>query len=369
MKINIKKLVPKEWTIEKLNNNKIKVYYINKGRGSSPKPFILPQTIFVDKEFIEAIAMYLGDGKLSADDKHLGFTSIDSDMVKFVLDFFVKRFNVSLKDFTVSINCKEFKKEILNRWAKALDIPSSKFRIQTTLRSRNPSCDLQLSGKVFRIIFEKILNEITSSDFLLNQQLRRAFLRGLFAAEGNIAVNYKQNYIVCVQYCLGSHEKDLSSLIKKALDIEGITYNESIKKSDKSWTIVITNWKNYLKCWKIDLFYKNARKEYLFLNKLRITKFSCKIDSNLKDKLLNIKHFSHRQLAFFIGANPAMFCKVLKNKADYINIEYIIKLSKIASIPLDDIKTNIIKFTVNDVTLINDKEFIDFIFDLKSYLV
>ena len=47
--INIKELVPKEWNIEEVNNNQIKVYYINKGRGSSPKPFVLPKAVNVDK--------------------------------------------------------------------------------------------------------------------------------------------------------------------------------------------------------------------------------------------------------------------------------------------------------------------------------
>ena len=44
MEINIEKLIPDGWTIEKVNN-KIKVYYLNKGRGNSPKPFTLSRKI------------------------------------------------------------------------------------------------------------------------------------------------------------------------------------------------------------------------------------------------------------------------------------------------------------------------------------
>jgi len=70
--------------------------------------------------------------------------------------------------------------------------------------------------------------------------LRRAFLRGLFAAEGNIAINYQENYIVCIQYCLGHHEKELSNLIKKALDLEGIKYVSFTRESKGSLLVRIT---------------------------------------------------------------------------------------------------------------------------------
>ena len=156
-------------------------------------------------------------------------------------------------------------------------------------------------------------------------------------------------------------------MIKKALEIEDISYNEFKKESDKSLTIQITNWENYHKLWKIDLFSLNKRKEFLFLSKLKLTKFSCKINSELQKRLFFIKHLSQRQLAFLIGTQPSMFSNILHNKRCYINIEYLIHLSKLASVPLQEVKQNLIEFRVNDITPINDREFINFIFDLKSY--
>lgn len=367
MKIELEKLIPQNWDVKNLDQNNIKVHYINKGRGHSPKPFILPKTIIIDKEFIEAAGMYLGDGKLSADLTHLGFSSIDKDMVKFILDFFMKIFGIQLEDMTISLRFKMFKKEVLYDWSRILKIPVSKIKIHESLRSRNESCEVQISGKIFRILFEKIIDEITSGNFLSNQELRRAFLRGIFAAEGSIAVNYQQNYIVCIQYCLCYYETDLADMIKKALCLEGITYKESKREKDKSLTIWITSWNNYHKCWKIDLFCLNQRKEFLFLNKLKVTKFSCRLNPTVKKRLFVIKPFSQRQLASLIGA----YSNVLTNPAGigFINIEYVIKLSKIASIPLEEVKNGMTEFRVNDVTPITDKEFIDFIFDLKSYCV
>jgi hypothetical protein len=366
--VNIIELVSKEWTVEEVDNNLFKVYYVNKGRGNSPKPFILPKIIEINSKFMEAVGMYLGDGKLSADDKHLGFSSIDMDMSRFILDFFITTFKISLKDMTISIRFKEFKKKKLANWSKALDVPISKLKVQLTQRTRNESCEMQISGKVFRIIFENILNTIRKSDFLENQELRRAFLRGIFAAEGNIAINSKENYIVCIQFCLCYHELKLLELIQKALRLENVTSKIIKRQKDTSLTIQITNWNNYYKLWKMDLFIRNLRKEFQFLNKLKITRFSCKINKNMKEKLFTNQYFSDRQLGYLIGAYPTLFHKTRYNKNEFIKVEFLINLAKISSISLEEVKSNLIEFRVNDITPINDKEFIDFIFNLKHFI-
>ena len=96
--INLLDLIPTEWYVENLDNH-IRVSYQTKGRGNNPKPFILPRMLILDKEFIEGISMYIGDGKLSKDLGHLEFTSKDKDMIKFMLDFFKNKFNIRDKDF------------------------------------------------------------------------------------------------------------------------------------------------------------------------------------------------------------------------------------------------------------------------------
>ena len=358
--------VPKEWNFE-LIDDFIIVWYIIKGRGNSPKSFTLPREVLLDENFIEAVGMYLGDGKLSKDLVHLGYSSIDMDMSKFILDFFMNRFGVGIEHMTISIRFKEFKKEVLQQWSNALGVPTTKLKVQMTQLSRNESCEMQISGKVFRILFGNILETIQKSNFLNNKKLRRAFLRGLFATEGNIAINQKQNYIVCIQYHLSYHETYLASLIMKALKLEGIKHTYFKQERDTSLTIRMTGWQNYQKCWGSNLFGRSLRKEFLFLSKMRVTRFSCKLSEKMKERLFNVNYFSHRQLALFVGWNPTSFCKLLRRECEYVNIEYIIKLSKIASVPLEKVKTGIIEFRVNDVTPIEDKAFIDFVFDLKVF--
>lgn len=368
MKINVEKLVPKEWIVEYRKGDRMKVYYLQKGRGSAPKPFTLPRSIEVDENFMEAVGMYMGDGKLSMDDVHLGYASIDCDVVKSVLDFFMQRFGIRLYDMTISLRFKIFKKESSRNWAMILNLPISKFRMQNTQRASKECCDVEITGKVFRIIFERILHKVKHGDYLHDKKLRRAFLRGIFAAEGSIGINNTENYIVCIQFCLGYHEHPLVTLVKQALQMEGITYHELRKESDHSWTIQVTSWKNYHKLWKIDLFRLNQRKELRFLTKLKITKFSCKITEKMKGRLFHQWHLSQRQLSMLIGAHPAFLCKVYTKQREFVDIEYLINLAKIASVPLGEVKKHIIEFRVNDVTPVADREFIDFIFDLKRFV-
>ena len=138
------------------------------------------------------------------------------------------------------------------------------------------------------------------------------------------------------------------------------------KENTHSYILQITNWINYHKLWKIDLFRLNKRKEYKFLSKLKITKFSCKLSHKLKKRLFAIDYFSTRQLAFLLGVVPSAL-KQKKEENVFLNVELLINLSKLSSTPLKEIKKNILEFRVNDVITLDDKNFIDFIFDLKSY--
>ena len=368
--IDLMELVPKKFKIQDVNRDYLRVYHKRKGSGPNAKPFIIPKLIEIDQELVEAIAMYIGDGKLSDDKHHLDFTSIDPDMVKFMFCFFTKRLNLNLDDIRYLITYKILSKDSIENWANYIGIPKDKINLKQSDRHRNECFGMQIGGMILRAIIGKLVNKVLEIDFKDNEILRRAFLRGLFAAEGSIAINNKVNYIVYIGFHLSYHkEEKLANLVKKLLHLEGIASKHIIREGKGERYIRIINWKNYYKLWKMDLFSLNQRKELLFLDKLKNTKFSCKLNSNVTEKLFVIKHYSQRQLAFSIQAHPALVCNILGNKRPFINIEHIIKLSKIASVPLDEIKDQMIEFRVNDITPINDREFIDFIFDLKASLI
>ncbi len=366
MRINIEKIVPTHWNIENINPKQFKVFYETEGRGNSSRPLILPKEVTVDEEFMEAIGMHIGDGKLSPDRFHLDFTSKDMDMIKFMLTFFQKRLNFKIPEMRYTLTYKQLKNDFVSELAKYLKIPENLVHLKQSNRHREPCLGIQLSSTIFRNIFGGIINLILKTDFSDNIVLRRAFLRGLFAAEGSIAISRTENYIVYMAYHLSfEKEQELANFVQRLLEKEGIVVKQILRKSKGEIYLQMTNWQNYLKMWKMDVFRLNARKEYSFMKKLQVTRFSCKVTPGMKERLLNVKYFSHRQIAFLIGIVPATLCHISNNKTEYISVEYLIPLSKIASVPLEEVKQNVVDFRVNDVTPINDKEVMDFIFNLK----
>jgi len=329
MKINIEKLVPNNWIVEQVTNALIRIYYINVGRGNSPKPFILPNIVLLDKEFIEGLSMYIGDGKLSKDLGHLEFTSIDEDMINFMKKFFKNKFNIKYKDFM--------------------------FRKQA----------FQISGVILRTLFGKVTEKIYNSNFYHDKKLRRAFLRGLFAAEGGIGINRKENYIVYMAYHL-SYEKEekLANLVQSLLYLEGINSKQLTRKNKGERYIQITNWKNYYKCWKIGLFDLCQRKKGVFLNKIKKTNFFFKLKKEFIRKLLNSSGLSHRQISLKLGIRPETLCILNKGKTSYINKIDLSKLTKFNRILSDETRRNIVDLRVNRTTHINNSEFVDFILGL-----
>lgn len=366
--INIVDLVKDKYLTEPVSDKLVKVYFKRNGSGPNPKPFIFPKIIVVDQEFMGAIGMYVGDGKLSGDKHHLDFTSKDPDMIKFMLDFFMNRFNLKLNDIRFSLTYKRLLDNSIKNWANYLEISKDEINLKKSDRHGDECLGMQIGGMILRYIFGRIIDKIVTSDFSNDIILRRAFLRGLFAAEGGIGIVKSENYIAYIAYHF-SYEKEekLLKLVQKMLSLEGIESKHMIRKNKGERYLQITNWRNYHKCWRIDLFRLNQRKELQFLNKLKITRFSCNINDELKERLLASANLSNRQLAFTIGILPATLCKFKRKEESYIKIDYLINLARINSMPLAEIKNNIVEFRVNDITPINDKQFIDFIFDLKNY--
>ena len=194
------------------------------------------------------------------------------------------------------------------------------------------------------------------SNFLLNTKLRRAFLRGIFAAEGTVGINDAENYIVYVQFCLHHDEDEIAALIEHALKLENISYITKKQLRDHSLGIRMTGWQNYAKLWQIGIFNLNERKKRRFFEKVRKTKFNFKLKRFLIRRLLDCG-VSHRQLALSIGVDPAMLCNLHTGKTSYLNISELFKLKARSGTSMTEIKNGIVTTRINRVTEIRDPSF------------
>jgi len=227
MKINISNLVPKNWAIDDLED-KIRVYYIVK-RGHSyanPKPVTFPKVIVVDENLIEGLAFYLGDGSFQKNKHHAAFSNKDKDICKFMWTFFQNRFGLKTDDISCRIHYRKRNPKTIEEWSSFLGIPKTKFVAKHFERNRCETLTLQINRTIFRQIYEALTKEVVKSNVLENKNLRRAFLRGLFAAEGSIGIakDSPKPYINYICFSLSYYEDKLAKLVTEALNLEDVKW-------------------------------------------------------------------------------------------------------------------------------------------------
>lgn len=360
--IDICSLFPESWTVENITNDLVKVYYINKGRGNSPNKLILPKRIIVDENFVAGIAMYLGDGSLNLVDlNHLSFISIDKDMVKFMLKFFKEHFKLQNSNLRYYLRYKNEKKNSIKLWAEYLGVSGSRIKIYQRDRSTKESFTIQIGGKILRNIFAKIVQEVMSLDFEKEKNLRRAFLRGLFASEGGIGIQFIENYLAYVAFHLSyEKEEELAFFVQKLLMFEEIESNHLTRKNKGERYIQITGWNNYYKLFKIGLFDLSERKNIKFLKFLNSRTFYCKITLELHNKLL--ERTNPHKISVSLNHNYARISKSLKKKS--IETTSLFQISKLKGLDNNEVRNHIFALGMRGTSKdIVDKEFINYVID------
>lgn len=365
MKIKLEDVISKGWTVEVIGKNHAKVFYKNTGRGNNPKPFVFPMEIELNEFVSECIGLYLGDGKLSADVCHAAFTNKDMDLSYKIFMFF-KFFGVRENDITFTISYRSGNKEKISGEISDV-IGKQNFKFNKNDRIRYPSLTMQVNGTIFRIVLENLikssLNTIRSST-----NLRRAWLRGYFAAEGCVGYHSKENYLANVSFSYNpKKEVWLRDYCLEILRIEGIDNNVNIRHEENNGAIIINNWKNYYKLWKIGLFNGCERKKLSFENSISKVKICCKLYDTFRDKLFS--NLNQYKLAKILSTHQATISN-MANGTDrnmWPTIEQLIKLCKINKISLEEAKKNISLIRFGNLTIVqSSNEMLDDVFNLRN---
>jgi len=310
MKINVLELVPENWVVEE-SKDSVTLWFSSSRGNCNRKQFMLPKQITVDGTFAEAIGMFLGDGDLHRKEKgHLGYASKDLDIMTFILNFLRQRLHLKINDSTISVQYRDFKPDI-NLIADALNVLQDRLKTRYSKRHRYYTIQLQVNGVVFRLFFERLVNAFLTSNFLDRPKLRQGFLRGLFAAEGCVAIQYQENYINYIGFALSSHERNLLALLTSALKAEQITYKIVPQRSNCN-EIIISHWHNYFKCWQIRLFDLCSRKKQKFISMAQSRKIGCVLSP--EDLRQIAKQFTQKEIAHLIGSWQGNVCRALQGK-------------------------------------------------------
>ena len=239
MKINIKKLIDKNWIVEEYGKNTIKTYYKIKRNWHNLKPFVLKKEIIIDEFFSECTGLYFGDGKLTPNDlMHTQFTNKDIDLCSKILRWF-NYIGAKKSDMTFIIAYNKGRiDDIESDIRKHLKLFSQKIGRRKTDRNKYPTFAIQVNGKVFRILLEKIMK--TSLGYIKKKsKLRRAWLRGYFAAEGCVAYHSTERYLASVSFAYNPKtEVWLRNYCLELLKLEGIKSQISIRHENSNGSVI-----------------------------------------------------------------------------------------------------------------------------------
>jgi hypothetical protein len=367
--INLDYLVPADWAYEELDDGKAMINYTASRGNYNRKNFILPGDIPVDKRFVEAIALYLGDGDYNKINKaHLSFVSKDKELVAFFLNFLRHYFNLNNRDLTVVVRYRRRNPHIKKEWGRVLRFHSQKIITKSSKRHKEEACTIQVNGVVFRKVFELVINKfLGKGEFLRDKCLRRAFLRGLFAAEGNVGIDYKERYISQISFSISTKEIVLRDFIIKALNYEHIRHRINIYEDSHSLVISISNWGCYLRLWKISLFDLCRRKKGQFLTIARNLDIYFCLKPSFRKKFFSDIPMMQKHIAKLIGSWQANVSRTITGN-HLLRVEQIVTLLDYSACTKKEVIDNLVYARVGSLTKLNvTKDLLRFLKELKSF--
>lgn len=351
--------------VKRLGKNLIKISCSGYSPRNTPKPMTFPRIINLDERFAEAIGMYIGDGKFMAkDNNHSEFVTVDKDMANFFWDFLREGLNININDISFTIRYKKGNKEKLKeKWSKILGVPKDKLLVQKRKKEMQDSITFQVNSKIFTLIFKKLI-EIVLPFIKQNKKLRQALLRGEFASDGKLGVEKDTNtyYVSEVSFCYDmKKEVWLRDYIIECLKLEGINKFSFSNDGD----IRITNWKNYIKFWEMNLFDRCERKKNKFISVIMQMFIYFDLNSNFLKKLLNSNHSTKVKLLKLLNLHRTNFKRV-SNGNQLLKLEQINKLILLSNLNWQDVIDNTNRLRIGKLTYLNPQEdFIQFVINRK----
>ncbi len=356
MKILTRELLPKcSFSGFPLNHrkesDKLYVWY-RKPQGGKIVEFRFPKTIDINKEFIKDLALCLGDGLNNPNKKntHCSFSNKNIDLIKLVYgwwqDLGVPKEKINVYAFA---NSQSNIKSIKNKIATELNCKSIK--VYTSDRHKSFTVFIQSGNSIFQSFYLNLFNKL-KKDISTNSELRRAFLAGLFAAEGHVKHSI-YGTLESISYSFNPKtEYKIAKFVKLCLKKENI-----ISKISEG-LIYFCNYEQMLRFFLLGITKLHNDKENKF-------KHLCKnidLTIHFKNGFLNqLDYLSQIKLAKELGCSQSTISQNIKNKRFNLNLFK----SAFPKFTNKEIIKNI-DFAYVRTSKIENKETINFLIDLQS---
>lgn len=334
---------------------KIKFWYqpLTRKKGE----LILPNYIPLDEFFITGLGLSIGDGLNNPNltNTHYNFTNTNLDLIRYNYFWLTKCFKLNNDKIQVyglkSTDYDEDRdKKIISGLLK---IDNHKIKIYKTNRNNKLDIMIQLGDVIFQTLYLKLFDRLKSI-IVKNKAYRRAFLKGLFAAEGHVKHSI-YGTIESLTFAFNPKtEQHIAGFVKKCLEKEGIH-----SKIDKNGHLYFCGYEQMLKFYLGGMISLNKEKEDKFLNLCKVAKvqlhmnkggIDCfgsiinKITKENKFNLNSISRYRYKRMSKF-GKMDLDLAKNFLNSKDLIQkVDYV----KVTNSNIKD--RNCINFIINHLS-------------------
>lgn len=218
---------------------------VNANKIRPPRPIRLKSFIKIDSRFIEVIGLYFGDGlnsRTGSAKYRINFCNNCLELHRLWIKF-LEKFGLNKSQLYAQIQTGPDKTisedEIFDYWCSGTGLSREIFQNKISIKEINVKryglMVLNFHNKTFRKIFDNIFDYCLDL-CRINKNLSRAFLRGLFAAEGHVHLN---NYGTLATLEIPVKDKERRLFVKSLLDRSGIESRDSYEK------LMITGYLNF----------------------------------------------------------------------------------------------------------------------------
>ncbi len=286
-------------------NDELLVWYQPKTRKKCE--FRFKKYVKLNQEFIALLGLSMGDGlnNPSIRNPHYLFSNTNFKLTYLIFNWLKSNFNIT------SVNTQLYLNTPVNQKTEPDTAPlEKKFGCKITVykleRYKKPTLTIQLGNRVFQCLYLSLFNKL--KDTILNEpSLRRAFLKGLFAAEGHVKHSI-YNTIESMSFAYNPKtEHDLALFVKKCLAKEQI-----LSKDNAKGCLYFCGYENMIKFYKIGCLSLHKEKERKFLQLISNSKITLHFS---KHYLNPLRLQSQRKLAIKLQCSQPMVSKCLKRNS------------------------------------------------------
>jgi len=196
------------------------------GGGRESKKITVNRFVVLDELFFEGLGLWVGEGGKS---KGIYFGNTSQELMLRFLEFVEKKLGLSREMFKVTVNSPRCEADLKERWSKILQIPMVNFTgVCLDTRINHEYAQVYLNS-IILVELVKNLQEKLGQTISSTKECAVSFLRGMFAAEGQVALRRPSSFHVT----FSSTDLELVSFLKQCLQLVDISSGKYMSNGRK----------------------------------------------------------------------------------------------------------------------------------------